>query len=299
MRSNQPPEVSIVLQQIRYWIDWLSTGFASGQWNSIYRGRGFDFQGVAPYTDDPDLVRVNWQATLVTGELQVSQFSEERDINLYLLGNLAPSMAFGSKMTKQDRLAILAAVISFSALKLKDRFHFIGFTDQVETGFPRNRDSSYPMLLAQKIMEFDWLGKKNGGLFSAASAIASPRSLVVLISDFSGDGDDLNPLQDLRRTLELLSPRCEVIPIVLWDEREVSLPGKGFGFYPFRDLRTHELAFVVLNDKSRKKFADKALRRREMLEKTFDQYGIKPYFMIGDDDVEELMKIMLPAHGRV
>ncbi|SRR5258706_3132298 len=288
---------TLQLIRIQYWIDWLARGFADGRWNSRFLGRGFEFQGIAPYSDDPDLVRLNWPATIASGELQVSQFSEERNIHLYLLGSMSPSMAFGSiTSTKLDRLALLSAVLAFSAFKTKDHFHYLGYTKDIEKGFPEPRDSSYPLLLAQSIMKFDWRGKQSGGLKKAAFSIPSRRSLVILISDF------LENNEETEFALKILAPHHEVIPIVLWDEREVTLPGKNWSLYPFQDLQTGELSYVFLTPKKRKLFEENSRLRREHLRKLFHRFGLEPHFMIGGtsvSDLETLMKIFLTRRNNL
>ncbi len=294
MPSNQTKQVETTLRLIEYWINWLSAGFATGKWDSVFLGRGFDFQGVAPFTDDPDLIRLNWQATLASGELSVNQFAEERDIRIYLLANLGPSMAFGSEVRKLDRLAVLAAVISLSAFRFKDRFRFVGYTDELEYGFPEPHDKTYPFQLAKTITEFDWHGKKRGGLVKAAGSLPNRRSLVIIISDFLGSSSGLE------RALRILAPNHEILPLVLWDERELALPGKGFGLYPLSDLETGELSYVFLTSKTRRKFEENGRLRREALEKLFQRFGIQPHFLIsGRDDIEALMKIFLSRRDRV
>lgn len=284
MSSNQT-NLEIRLRQIQYWIEWLSAGFASGAWDSMFLGRGFDFQGIAPFNDDPDLVRLNWQASLVYGELQVSQFSEERNVDIYLLADFASSMAFGSLVSKRDRLALLSAILAFSAFKMKDSFHFVGYSEQLEKGFPRGRDKSYPLVLARAIMEAS-LGKRNGGLFFASQAVLPSKSLVIIASDFWGD------LHEIEAALGVLASRHEVLPLVIWDEREISLPN-GLGFFPLRDLETDELSYVFLSDKTRKKFRENSEIRREALSSLFGRFGMNPYFLLSenDDDIQKLIQI--------
>ena len=294
--KSSTTENTFRLRLIEYWINWLTVGFASGKWDSVYRGRGFNFQGTAPFVDDPDLIRVNWQATLTTGELTVNQFAEEKDIRVYLLTNLGPSMAFGSQVRKLDRLAILAAVLSLSAFRLKDRFQFVGYTDELEYGFPEPRDKTYPFQLAKAIIEFDWRGKKRGGLIKAAASLPRRRALVILSSDFLGKPSGLE------RALRILAPKHEVLPLVLWDEREVALPGKGFALYPMSDLETGELSYVFLTSKTRRQFEENSRLRREALEQLFARFGIQPHFLIGDekdDDIETLMKILFLRRARI
>ncbi len=280
----------IRLKLVKYWIDWVSKGFADGKWDSVYRGRGFEFLGTAPFNDDPDIIRLNWPATLLSEELQVSQFSEERNVGVYFLGSLSPSMAFGSEVSKLERMAALAAVISFSAAKCKDHFKFLGFTDKVENGFPHPRDKSLPFVLAESIMDFPWQGKKKGGLTKAALTVPRTKSLVILVSDFYDDPEEIE------QALKVLSHKHKVVPIVLWDEREVMLPGKGWGFYPVQDLETADITYIFLSKKNREKYAENSRLRRENLQSLFRKYALQPLFMVGgvkNDDFETLMRTVL------
>lgn len=284
-------KINLRLQQIQYQIDWLAAGFAAGNWDSIFLGRGFNFQGIVPFQDDPDLVRINWQASINSGDMQVNQFSEERNINLHLLAHMGPSIGFGSYITKQERLAQLAAVLAFSALRLKDNFRFRGYTDGLEHGFPEIRDKNYPLLLAKAILNFDWREKHRGGLAVAARYVPSPRSLVILVSDFLGD------LSGTERALKIISTRHHILPLILWDEREVTLPG-GFGFYPLRDMESGQLKHILLTTRSRQRFAENAKKRREAIEKLFRRFQIRPHFLIAgqtDDDISELVRIFIRA----
>lgn len=294
MQSNSSS--SPRLRLVQYWINWVSQGFADGRWDSVYRGRGFEFLGTAPFSDDPDIIRLNWPATLISDELQVSQFSEERNVSVYFLGNLSPSMAFGSEVSKLDRMAALAAVISFSSAKCKDRFKFIGYTDVLENRFPVPLDKHYPILLAQSIIDFPWQGKKRGGIVKAALNVPSTKSLVILVSDFFDEPDEIE------RSLKILSHKHKVIPIVLWDEKEVMLPGKGWGLYPVQDLETADMTYIFLSSRNRTKFAKNSLARREAINTMFKKYSLQPIFMIGgikDEDFGILMKAVLSERNIV
>jgi len=91
---------------VRYYIDWLSRSFASGYWKSWTSGAGFDYRGQRPYAEDPDLRRVDWARFATTGDLNVHVFAEERSVDVTILANLCPSMAFGTRTTKRVRLAV-------------------------------------------------------------------------------------------------------------------------------------------------------------------------------------------------
>lgn len=284
----------IKLKEIRYWLGWLSRSFATGSWDSYFLGRGFDFQGITPFRDDPDLVRINWQATLISNEVQVSTFSEERNIHIYMLANLGPSMGFGSQQTKIERLAIVAALLSFSAYRAKDYFRFIGYTDEVELGFPEPRDRSYPLLLAEAIMGFDWRAKRRGGLVRAALQVPTQKSLVAIVSDYLGEHGGTE------RALQILTPKHDVLPIVLWDSREVQLP-KGFGLLPLRDLETGQIRHIFLTGRTRRALERNISERQKKLEGLFRKYSASPLFLTGssEDDFKSLMRTFLARRVKV
>ncbi|OGC60071.1 hypothetical protein A3J33_02010 [candidate division WWE3 bacterium RIFCSPLOWO2_02_FULL_53_10] len=292
MKSNP---IELRLEEIRYWIRWLSRSFAAGRWNSYSRGRGFDFQGIAPFREDPDMSRINQKATLASGELHVSQFSEERNASILLLANVGPSMAFGSAETKMERLALLAAIFSYSAYRAKDYFRFVGYTDEVELGFPKPRDRSYPIMLAEAILNFDWRGKKRGGLVRAVAKVPKKKSLVVIISDHLGK------LDGTERALQaLVAAGHEVLSIILWDERETKFPD-GWGFLPLQDLETGEIRHVLVNARSRRILERNIAERKKEIEALFRRFGIQPHFFsqTSEEDLASLVQIFMALRTRV
>lgn len=292
---SSPIDPRDILREVRYYIAWLSRSFASGKWNSYSLGRGYDFRDIVPFRDDPDLTRINLKATLVSGELQVSRFSEERNVRVYLLANVGPSMAFGSRQTKLERLALLAAIFSYSAYRAKDQFRFIGYTDEVELGFPEPWGRDYPFRLAEAILNFDWRGKKRGGLVRAVSSLPSQKCLVVIVSDHLGK------LEGTRKALQVLMAKGhDVLPVILWDEREMRFPD-GWGFLPLQDLETGEVQHILVNARSRRILARNIAARKVEIEELFQRFGVHPHFFTGTSEVDfdSLMKIFLVRRARV
>lgn len=286
--------LKLAYKKINYWIGWLNQGFSIGKWPSYFTGRGYDFRGTVPYHEDPDPVRINLALTAIERKPYVNVFSEERGVGIYLLGNLSPAMAFGSgEWTKIERLALLTALISFSALRNKDQFRFFGYTSEVELGFPQPWGRGYPLLLAKTILNFDWRNKSRGGLLKTARRIPPRKSLVIIISDLLGD------LTGVPETLRLLSPPHDILPIVLWDKMEVEFP-RGLGLVPMRDLETGRQSHVLLCKKTREALKRNIAARRSEIQKIFRRFGIKPFFFteVTESDLEALIKVFLEKRGR-
>lgn len=290
--SDQPNPVPH-LHKIRYWLNWLTISLAAGKWDSTSLGEGFKRQNHTEYENDPDFTRIDWPLSLISEDLMVSQYAKKRQLQVHLLVDLGPSMDFGSILTKKDRLALIAAVLSYSAQKFKDNFTCLGYTDTVEKIFLPFKDKTYPYLLAEAIMNFKSNG--SGGLPYAALEVTSRKSLVIIISDFQGDPENT------KRALKTLTTRHEVLPLVVWDKREVTLPEKARGFYPFHDLATGEFSYVFMNSRNKERFAQNSLRRRQDIEAIFVHYDVKPHFLIsdGDDDIAALMRIFFARRNRL
>lgn len=288
--------IDIRLREIRYWIQWLAAGMSAGGWASRYLGRGFDYQGTAPYRDDPDLVRINWQASLIEGELIVNTFSEERSIDVFVLADLNRAMLFGSEETKVDRIAELAAILAFSAARAKDRFELIGYSGGVRHRFPRfSSERGYPLRLAEAILRFDYSDGKRGGLIQAVGPIIGrPRSLVLVISDFLGD------LDEVRRAMSLVAFKHDVVPVVLWDKRELVLP-QGYGIVPIHDLGSGDLKHILLTPRVRKRHAQNVADRKREIKAAFGCFGVRPFLLsaVREDDVQALVKIFLRRRVQV
>lgn len=308
MTVNQDQEKKITLALIDYYLGWLSRLFASGRWPSAFTGRGFDYQGLVPYRDDPDLLRIDWRAYLNTGRLEVRIFLEEHVANVVVLTNLCPSMAYGTAETKRERGALLAASLAFSAVRFKDSFCFTGYTDKVELGFPEPRSNKeYPFQLAEAILSFDWRGKERGGLTRAVQQLPNQRALVFIISDFYGD---------MRRVEEILEPVVdyhEIVPIVLWDRTEKVLPPlteslpRGLRWLvrflptPLRDLETGELKYVFFTRKTYEAHQARIKEQERDIREGFGRLGIVPYFFteVTKSDLEELISLFVARRVRL
>lgn len=300
MSPNQKSQNKVRLALIEYYLNCLSRQFAIGKHRSRFLGRGYDYQGLVPYPDFPDFPLIDWRAFLNTGELMTRVFSEERRAEVDVLANLGPSMGFGSDETKIWRLALISASLSFSAIRFKDTFRFFGYTDEVELGFPEPRaNKDYPFQLAEAILSFDWRGKERGGLARVVHKLPRQRSLVIIISDFYGNVD---------RVAEILEPvvvRHDVIPIVLWDKREIELPPSPFESFPrpfrwipwplpLRDLETGELRYVFLTRKTREAHRRNIEKQRSRIQTLFRRFRIEPFFFTEEEsDLEALIKLFL------
>lgn len=88
-------------------------GRVQGNYRTPYRGSGLDFAGLRPYVEEDDARHIDWNATARLDEPQVRQFTEDRELTVWLVLDRSASMTVGAPgHGKQDVLAELALTLA-------------------------------------------------------------------------------------------------------------------------------------------------------------------------------------------
>ena len=105
----------------------------AGQYESVFKGRGMQFDEVREYTPGDDIRSIDWNVTARYGKPFVKKFVEEREMTVILLVDVSASQSFGTvDRFKSELTAELASVLAFSAIKNNDRVGMIMFSDKIE-----------------------------------------------------------------------------------------------------------------------------------------------------------------------
>ncbi|MCZ7613523.1 MAG: DUF58 domain-containing protein [Ignavibacteriaceae bacterium] len=138
----------------------------SGEYHSVFKGRGMEFSEVREYQFGDDIRNIDWNVTARFGHPFVKIFEEERELTVILLVDLSGSQMFGSlSKTKQRVAAELSAILAFSALKNNDKVGLILFTDKVEKFVPPRKGNSHVLRIVRDVLSFEPEGKKNEPAF--------------------------------------------------------------------------------------------------------------------------------------
>src|SRR5712675_2532628 len=111
----------------------LVTDAMAGEYHSVFKGRGMDFDEVREYSPGDEVRLIDWNVTARAGRPFVKKFTEERELTILLLVDISASGNFGSgAMSKRDLAAELASVLAFSAIRNSDKVGLLLYTDQIE-----------------------------------------------------------------------------------------------------------------------------------------------------------------------
>ncbi len=227
----------------------------AGQYHSAFRGRGMEFEEVSPYQIGDDVRLIDWNVSARYGEPFIKKFREERELTVMLVVDASPSGLFGSvDQFKLDVAAELSAVLAFSAIRSNDKVGLILFTDSVEKYVPPKKGTRHVLRIIRELLYHEPVGR--GTNLSEAlqflNRITVRKSVCFLVSDFLAD--------DFEPALRIARRRHDLIPIVMSDPRERTLPD--VGFIELEDAETGSRMLVDTgNRRTRDAFAENAARR--------------------------------------
>ena len=170
----------------------------AGEYRSIFRGRGIEFEDVRPYQPGDDVRTMDWKVTARTGTPHIKRYVEEREQFFYLIVDVSASMRHGSDSAKSKTVAEVCALLTMAAIKNQDRVGLILFSDAIEQVVPAAKGRSHAMRIMDELLHFQ--PKHTGTNFTEAlgrfAHIARKHSVVFVVSDFFTE-DYSNELQNL------------------------------------------------------------------------------------------------------
>ncbi len=215
----------------------------SGEYHSVFKGRGMEFSEVREYQVGDDIRSIDWNVTARLGHPFIKVFEEERELTLMLLVDLSGSLNFGSiSKTKQQIATEISAILAFSALKNNDKVGLILFTDRIEKFVPPRKGKSHVLRIIREVLSFEPEGNRTNikAALEYFNSAIKKKAIVFLISDFIDDGYD--------KIIKTVSKKHDFVSIVLKDPRELDIPS--LGLINFMDSETGELRFIDTSNKS-------------------------------------------------
>ena len=166
-----------------------------------------------------DIRHIDWNITAKLQKPYIKIFREERELNVVVASMLNGSVHFGSKRFKQDVIAELSAMLSFSVIKNGDLLSSYIFTDKLESHLKPSKKLFSVHKSVESILNFEALHKRADYKKMADTLFKrlKRKSLVIIIGDFFEIPD-----------FKVLAKKHEVIAIVVRDLLEEKPPKMGF-----------------------------------------------------------------------
>jgi uncharacterized protein (DUF58 family) len=287
-----PREILKKIRQIELRTNRIVTETLAGQYHSVFKGQGMNFDEVREYQPGDDVRTIDWNVTARMNHPFIKKFVEERELTLMLVVDVSGSGLFGSRdQSKRELAAEIASVLAFSAIRNNDKVGLILFSDEVEKFIPPRKGRSHVLRVIREVLFFE--PKRRGTDLNEALKfllrVQSHKAIAVVISDFLGspanpqrkNGKQLRPQMMLLESLAQASftmlkqanRKHDLVAVQITDPRELELPE--LGRLIFQDAETGEIVEVNTNDaRKRKAFAENQAKSQEQLARLFRKAGI-------------------------
>ncbi len=221
----------------------ISNQLFSGEYHSVFKGKGMTFSEVREYIPGDDIRLIDWNVTARFNHPYVKIFQEERELTVMLIVDLSASESFGTiNQFKKDLITELCAVIAFSALLNNDKIGVIFFTDKIEKYIPPKKGKTHVLRIIRELLEFTPEGKKTdvNDALRFFSNVIKKRSISFILSDFIS--------RDFESSLKIAARKHDTIAVKIYDPMEEILPNLGLV-----QIYEPELGKFVLIDTSNRK----------------------------------------------
>lgn len=256
-------EIIKKVRKIQFKVNRLLNAPFSGQYASVFKGMGIEFDEVREYVPGDEIRAIDWNVTARAGSPHVKRYVEERELTMMLVVDLSGSQYFGAcGALKSEIAAEISAVLAFLAVNHNDQVGLLLFSDRRELYLPPQKGRRHVLRVIREILNYRPAGRRTDleGALDFTGRILKHRSIVFLISDFLAPEFDAS--------LQRIAKRHDTIAIRISDPREDELPA--VGLVEFLDLESgEELLFDTSFAPGREMLREKRQAHRRSLERLF------------------------------
>ncbi len=151
--SQTVAEILKKVQRIQIVANRSVNDLLAGQYRSVFRGRGMEFDEVREYQPGDDIRTIDWNVTARTGVPFIKRFSEERELTVLFMVDVSASGAFGSgSQSKLEVMIEMTALLMFSALKNNDKVGLLLFAHDVQAFYPPRKGKGNVLRLIREML---------------------------------------------------------------------------------------------------------------------------------------------------
>jgi len=266
-----PREILKKIRQIEIRTSRLVSETLAGQYHSVFKGQGMNFEEVREYQPGDEVRSIDWNVTARMNHPFIKKFVEERELTLMLVVDVSGSGLFGSgEQSKRELAAEIASVLAFSAIRNSDKVGLILFTDEVEKFIPPRKGRRHVLRVIREILFHE--PKRRGTDLNHAleflTRVTAHRAIAVVVSDFLLEQPPPYPprkeqtWRSAKMVTETLVPvsfpalrqanrRHDVVAVQITDRHEIEMPA--LGRLVLEDAETGEVVEINTNDANKRK----------------------------------------------
>ena len=271
----------------------------AGEYVSVFKGRGMEFDEVRPYQPGDDVRTIDWNVTARAGAPFVKRYVEERQLTLMLMADVSASQDFGSRSrSKREATAELCALLAFSATRNDDKVGLALFHGDIEEYIPPRKGQKHALRVVREVLAHEdaraaatqetpglvarlrtaWdrfaTGRRPrqareatdvGHALEFLMQVTKRRTICFVVSDFLDD--------DFEHAMITANRKHDVIAVLVTDPNELEVPDAGL--VALEDAETGETRIVDTSSAAfRREVEERAQARVTDLQRRFGSLGI-------------------------
>ncbi|MFH1458044.1 MAG: DUF58 domain-containing protein [Candidatus Omnitrophota bacterium] len=250
-----PKEILKNVRRIQITTSRMVTDVFSGQYHSVFKGKGMEFDEVREYLPGDEIRSIDWNVTARMGHPYIKKFVEERELTVMLILDMSASSLFGTvRQLKMKLAAEICSLLAFSAIRNNDKVGLIIFTDRVEKFVPARKGMRHVLRVIREALYFKpkGCGTDVACALDYLNKVTHRKTVTFIISDFYA--------ANFKKKLSVANKRHDIVAITITDPRELELPD--MGIVELYDAETQKSYSLDSSDKNlRMKYAQDSLRR--------------------------------------
>lgn len=258
----------------------VSTAYSGGR-KSLRFGHGISPVGYREYRKGDDFKLIDWKAYARTEKLYIREHEEERSLVVHILLDASGSMDYDGKFTYASRLA---AGFAYLATLENEKYALSLFCKRLYAGEPKRGRLN----LFQSIDELEKVQPHGGTnlkpIVDQFESLITTTSLVVLVSDFLGDTDEI-----LSGIYRLSRHDLVVIQVLAPQEAELRFGGD----VKFVDAETRQPLITRVTEGERKEYLRKLEEHNSRIRAACNQVGADYFSFRTDRPIFEAFTEML------
>jgi len=208
-----------------------------GDFHSVFKGTGLEFDDVRSYQYGDDVRSIDWNVSAKGHGVFVKTYKEEKEQSVFLILDVSASQAIGA--TGQQKIDVgkeICGVLALSAARQTSQIGMVCISDQKEKYIRPGRGTNHAYNIIKALLELNTASDKTdlAGGIKLALGMIKRRSLILLISDFID--------QNYEREMSMLAQKHDLIVVQLVDKRETDFPA--MGIIPLLDKESGKTIWV-------------------------------------------------------
>ncbi|GAB3660476.1 DUF58 domain-containing protein [Echinicola sediminis] len=200
----------------------VANNHLQGDYQSIFKGAGLEFDDLRPYQYGDDVRTIEWKVSAKGHGTFVKTFKEDKDQSVYFLLDISGSQDIGDERRKKIDLGKeIAGVLTLAAVHEGSQVALISFSDQKEKVILPGKGPKQGVKVIRGIFQHDNKSIKTdlNEMFTFTLNLIKKRSIIIVISDFIDE--------NYERPFKALAEKHDVVAIQVTDPRESVLPSLG------------------------------------------------------------------------